>query len=345
MNEGFIQKIIQRSNRLLMVVGLIAIVITAGLLALNSRYLYNFILGPIDADPVQLLALQAGERPQRYWLNVRGEELLDTGIQYVTTSDFGKETVDYSYMALVIEDRLLLVKYAGEVPATTIEPALTGWIVPISADEQAEVIQAVEAEVPQVAGAFLPYEFQTGNFRADGIFWLAIALAAIVFGIWAILTAFNRGGDRARHPILKALARFGPLDFVISRIESELAGPHEQIGGLHLTNAWLVFDGKTNLSATRHEDITWVYKHVLTQRSYGIAVGKTFSAMVYDRHGVQLTINAGRKEADVERMLQAIFARAPWAISGYAPELEQAWKKDRPGFLAEVDRRKAGVVQ
>jgi hypothetical protein len=258
----------------------------------------------------------------------------------VTTSDSGKETVDFSYMALILENRLLMVKYAGEIPTTPMEPVITGWLIPIRSDEESEVIQAVEKDVPQVAGAFLPYQIQTGNFRTNGIIGLVIATAALIGGLWAVLIALRRINDPNTHPILKALTRFGPLDFVVNRVESELAVPHDQIGGLHLANSWLVFDGKTNLQATRYEDIAWVYQHVLTQRSYGIVVNKVYTIMVYDCHGVRLNITAGRKEQEANRMLQAIYERASWAVAGYSKELEHAWGKDRPGFLAAVARRK-----
>ena len=32
--------------------------------------------------------------------------------------------------------------------------------------------------------------------------------------------------------------------------------------------------------------------------------------------------------------------RNPWAFRGYSDELIKAWKKDRPRFLAEVEKRR-----
>jgi hypothetical protein len=339
--EGLIHKTVQRSNRTILLLGVLAILATAALFALSYRYFYNFALGPFDVSAAELLPLQAGDRPLKYWVRVSGSDLLDTGMQYVTTSDSGTETIEHSYLALVLEDRLLVVKHAGALPSLPMTPTVTGWISQLSDEEKVEVIQAVEKDVPQVAGAFLPFQIEEGNFRANGLIGLIAGGVVILLGFWGILTVIRRNNDLTTHPILKALTRFGPLEFVISRIEGELAMPHTQIKNLHLTNNWLVFDGKTSLAATQNDDVAWVYKHVLTRRSYGIAVSKTYTAILYDRYGVQLTFTAGRKEADVNQMLEAISQRAPWAIAGFSKEIETAWKKDRVNFLAAVDRRKA----
>ena len=56
-----------------------------------------------------------------------------------------------------------------------------------------------------------------------------------------------------------------------------------------------------------------------------------------------MQVVGGRKEQPTDEMLRAIAGRAPWAVMGYSNELDQAWKKDRAGFLAAVDRRKAEV--
>jgi hypothetical protein len=165
----------------------------------------------------------------------------------------------------------------------------------------------------------------------------------IGLSLWGLLLVIRRTSDPASHPVLKALARFGPLDFVTSRIEAEMAGEHQKIGKLNLTNSWVVYEDRANLKATRFEDVTWIYKHITTQRYYGIPISKTYTAMVYDRHGAKLELVGGRKEQPTDEMLRAIAGRAPWAVMGFSHELDQAWKKDRNGFLAAVDRRKAEV--
>ena len=174
---------------------------------------------------------------------------------------------------------------------------------------------------------------------------LASIFAAVCSFTHGLATVLRRSADPNSHPILKRLARFGPVDFLASRIEAELAAPHPTAGKLHLTSNWLVYATGANVLVTRYEDVAWVYKHVMSQRTYGITVSRTYSAMVRDRSGAQLQFAAGRKEQAANEMLQAILEHVPWAITGYTDELMRAWNKDRTGFLAAVDQRKNQPAQ
>ncbi len=343
MNESIVQRVTRRSNRNLLILSLSGLTLVVVLGVLNVRYFYNFFLGPFDADPDGLITLPSASDPQNYWVNISGEELLNTGIQYVTTHESGSETVESSYYALVLGERLLLVKLEGNLVADTLDPHLSGWLANISAEEKTEILQAMETEVPGLTEAFLPYKLNTGNFRTGGILGMIAGAVVVGLSLWGLLLVIRRTSDPASHPVLKALARFGPLDFVTSRIDAEMNGEHQKIGKLNLTNSWVIYEDRTHLNATRYEDVTWIYKHVTTQRYYGIPVSKTYTTLVFDRYGEKMQVVVGRKEQPTDEMLRAIAGRAPWAVMGYSNELDQAWKQDRAGFLAAVDRRKAEV--
>ena len=343
MDESIIQRVTRRSNRNLFILSLSGLVLVVVLAVLNVRYFYNFFLGPFDVSPDELISAPSASTPQNYWVNVSGTELLNTGIQYVTTQDSGSETVNASYYALVLGERLLLVKLEGNLVADTLDPNLTGWLAEISGEEQTEILQSISEEVPELADVFLPYKLNTGNFRLGGIIGMLAGTVVVGLSLWGLLLVMRRSNDPASHPVLKALARFGPLDFVTSRIEAEMAGEHQKIGKLNLTHSWVVYEDKTNLKATRLEDVTWIYKHITTQRYYGIPVSKTYTTMVYDRYGAQLKLVGGRKEQSTDEMLRAIAGRAPWAVMGFSNELAQTWQKDREEFLAAVERRKAEI--
>ena len=60
------------------------------------------------------------------------------------------------------------------------------------------------------------------------------------------------------------------------------------------------------------QDIMWAYKQVTQQRVHGIRAGKTYVALIWDRHGVCIT--APGKEAAVNQVLEAVAARAPWML-------------------------------
>jgi hypothetical protein len=108
----------------------------------------------------------------------------------------------------------------------------------------------------------------------------------------------------------------------------------------HFTKNWLVYTAMGQFQAVRFEDLAWLYMHVTTTRSYGIAVAKTYAVMARDKFGAQLNLTVGNKEQPALEIIQEIGRRAPWAVGGFSKELEQAWKKDRAGFLAQVETRK-----
>jgi hypothetical protein len=136
---------------------------------------------------------------------------------YVSTSKSGTKTVDASYYAMVLEKRLLLVKLAGSPAGTEPLPSQTGWLADINADENKKIIQELETEEPAIRGLFLPFKLETGDFRTNGLFGLVIGRVALLLCFWGIGTVIRRSADPASHPVLRALARFGPVDYGVSR--------------------------------------------------------------------------------------------------------------------------------
>jgi len=86
------------------------------------------------------------------------------------------------------------------------------------------------------------------------------------------------------------------------------------------------------------ENLAWVYKKVVTRRSYGIPVGKTVSAVICDRNGKEINIVA--KEYQVDQLLTSIAERAPWVVAGFNEDLLQLWLRERSRFVEEVDQRR-----
>lgn len=340
MEDSLIQKTISRSNRSLLLLCALGIAAVFLLVALNFRYFYNFFLGPVDITDSELSSFTSATEPQRYWLNVNGYGMVNTGIQLISTSDSGRETVEATYFAMILEKNILLVEQKGDILTDTLPGQQTGWLTKLSSEESEQIVSALEQDEPSIAGTFLPFKLETGNFRINGYIGLVVGLITLLLCAWGLVTVILRVSDPNTHPVMKKLARFGPVELVSSRIESELAVPHTTLGKLHLTKSWLVYATNTNLMATRFEDIAWLYKHVQTHRSYGIVVSRIYTAMVFDRFGVQLNLVAGNKEAPVDEMLQAILARAPWAVTGYSKETLNVWKKHRADFLSAVEKRK-----
>ena len=339
MNKGLIQKAINRSNLNLSLLCILGILAVGFFGFYNLRYLYNFAFGPFIATPSTLTGLHSASEAQQVWVNIRGDQVLDTGVQYVN-STLGQDKVEASYAALSLGDRLLLVRVPGSLPAGALTPALSGWLSGISAEENSAIIARIEAGQPELKGAFLAYKLDTNDFRTNGTVVITFALLALTACLMGLLTVLIRLFNPNEHPILKSLARLGPLEQVMNSIENELAVPHTLVQNLHLTRNYLVYATKSRFDAARYEDLVWIYKHISTHRSFGIPRNRTCSVMICDRFGTKIPLTAGRKEAVVDEMLKAIFEHAPWTIAGFSKDLEIFWKHERARFLAAIDRRR-----
>jgi hypothetical protein len=241
-------------------------------------------------------------------------------------------------MALLLDERVLLVKAQDDKSVTE----FTGYLEALPSDVQTEIVGRVEQKVPEVRGAFLPYMLNTDGFRGMGYVMLGLGIPLFGLCVFGIVRAIQRSNDPSAHPIMRALARFGPPDYVASQIDAELLADHPKVGNVHLTPTWLVQATAAKLDATRLDDVVWAYKKVTQHRTNGIPTGKTYAAQVWDRHGVCITV-AG-KEAFVNQVLDAAAQRVPWMLAGYSAELEKSWKSNRAAVLEAVDQRRRQVV-
>jgi hypothetical protein len=339
MSTGFVHNTIRRSNRNLLILSATCAVLLVGLAALNARYLYNFFAGPLSIDRRTLLATDDPGALQRYWVTITGDDLADTGFQRVSRNTrTGDERVTASYMALLLDRRVLLVKAQDDQSVTT----FTGSLEPLPSDVASQIIAAAEREAPALRGAFLPYMLNTDSFRSGG--FVALGLGIPLFGLclFGLARAIRRGNNPSAHPIMRALARFGSPEEVATQLDAELLAQHWQAGGLHLTPNWLVQASGSRLAATRIEDVVWAYKQVTQRRVNGVPAGKNYAAQIWDRHGVRITVTGG--EVAVNQALEAACRRAPWLLAGFSPDLEKTWKSNRAAMIAAVDQRRRQVA-
>lgn len=339
MTTSIVHSAIRRSNRNQLILCAVIVLLLIGLTALNARYLYNFFAGPVTIDRETLLATDDPSALQRYWVNVEGDDVADTGYQQVSrNTKTGSETVTGAYMALLVDQRILLVKAQNDASVTK----FTGYLEPLPSDIRADVIGDMEREAPKLRGAFLPYMLNTAGFRDGGYVALAIGIPLFGLCVFGIIRALRRSSDPLTHPIMRALSRFGLPAEVAGQIDAELQAEHIKVDRLHLTPNWLVQALPSSLAATRIDDIVWAYKQVTQRRVNGVPAGKTYTAQIWDRHGVCITVASS--EAFVNQAIEAAARRAPWMLAGYDAELEKAWKSNRAAVLATVDQRRRQVA-
>jgi hypothetical protein len=317
-----------RITRAVIGLALIAVSLLAG-----YRYLYNFFAGPFPADSAALIAAGRPDDLLRYYLTLEVDKTYDTGF-YLEEKTDGIVTGRSNYFVVPVGGRLLLV----QTPSRSIGTTITGHLEQPRPDVKQEVIADIEGRYPNLSGAFLPMQLTDDDFMGPGYGLLIIVPLLVGWLLWTLVSALIWAGDPLRHPIARDLGRFGDARLAISSIDAELAADHAWVENLHLTPTWLIHQVRGTLRATRHEDIVWIYKTVKTYRAYGIRVGKRYTARICDRHGKVIDIWK-RQEGPVNQMLAAAAQRAPWAIMGYKPETERAWKRSRATVVAGVDQR------
>ncbi len=340
MPTDYVQKAIRRSNRNILIASLLGLVVLVAAAALSYRYLVGFFKGPEEVAKPALLALKTPDQLTNYYVTVKGDDAEYTGYQRVSTSDSGPKTVKGSFMALLFNDRYLLVEVPGE--SRTAASQYTGALVPIESGIPSQVIGEYEKD-SGMTGAALPFMLDTSDFRSNGYIGLGVGLIVFLLCVWGLSKVIRRSGNPASHPIMRALGRFGEPEQVAEQINQEMSAPHEALGSLHLTPHWLVNSAGVSLAATRLEDVVWVYGKVAQHRTNGVPTGKTYSTLIWDRYGKNVTVTG--KEKAMQDALQAVYRRAPWAIVGYRADVEKAWKSNRPSVLAAVEQRRQEMAQ
>jgi len=336
MTSNFVTDIIRRSNRNLLLWSFLGalIVVGAGIYFLN--YYRNLFLGPFPTDKKSVAVIQDLKDVPDYYITLEGDEALDTGYQYVSTN-YGQETVEFSYIALMLNDVLLLVKSPG-IALVNLPTTYTGALVPMPADIQREVIRDLEAEYPDLKDVFLPFMLDAGDFKTNGYIGLGIGVIIFLGCLYGIFLSARRSNNMASHPIMRKLKAFGSPEAIANQIHAEMQGPVEKVGHLNVTQHWLLRATKSSLAATRLNDVVWYYKKATQHRTNFIPTGKTYEAVILDRRGTIMSVQA--KENVVNEMLNYVGRNAPWAIGGYSNDLKMMWDRQHKEFIAAVDQRR-----
>jgi Family of unknown function (DUF6709) len=338
MTNSLVYSTVRRSNRNLLILCVAGALLLIGLAALNTRYFYNFFFGPFPIDKQTLLAIDNAGTPQKYWVTVDGDDVIDTGFQEVRSKN-GSESVTSAYMALLFDDKALIVKAQNDFGfnAALKVTKFTGYLEAMPSDIRTRIVADAEQETPSLRGAFLPYMMNTDGFRDVGYGSLVVGIPLFLLCIRGIILAIKRRNDTSAHPMMRALSRFGPADYVAGQIDAEMQADHPSVGKLHLTPSWLVQAASARLDATRLDDVVWAYKQVTRHRG-----GVTYAAQIWDRHGV--CISVGGKETFVNQALEAAARHAPWMLTGYNAEMEKTWKQNRAAVIETVEQRRRQIM-
>ena len=337
--DDFISGQIRRTSRNLFLLGTAVLTILGLLLAAGWRDTYNFVFGPFPVQGSELVSIWNPAVPKRYFLKVQGEKSFATGMQEVDAGNHDK--IRAEIVALVVNKRLLLVK----TPADNQQLQFTGTLAAVPMEISNGVVRPFQQKYPEQKDAFLPFMLDATGFRkGDNLFVAAFGAGFGVVGLILIGIPVRRQLRPENHPLLTQLAKYGGLQDVRMRIDSEMRreGGGEKFGAMQITTNWLINAAayKTNVMATR--DVVWAYPKVTKHYHNGIPTGKSYSAIIRDSKGQSLEIS-GKKDS-VPKLLESLQRRMPWVLVGFSKELEALWLKEKPKFLQLIEQRRASLA-
>ena len=332
--ENFIGRQIRRANRNLLLVNLVVLAIVALIAFGNWRYLNNWFRGTAAVAPAQIASLKSADELERNFVNFDVKEVFPSGFQEVEQKNGVTTSVKADYLVTWVGDRALVVEAKVNSTNTHLEGALVA--VP------SEVASGLRQDLPpEKQNVLLPFMLDTVDYREDGWWMLGLGVPLILLSMWNLVKWSQRSNNLAAHPMVKKMGGEQAVIQYGQQLETEMSGGGEKFGAATLTANWVVVPYFFGTNFARLEDMAWVYKKVTKHSVNFIPTGKTYEAVLWNRAGAMTSVNG--KEAQVDKLLATIGNRTPWVVGGFSAELEKAWTKDRAGFLAAVDQRRANT--
>jgi hypothetical protein len=337
--DNFITRQIRRTNRNLLITGVVFLAGVAALGGAYRRYLYNFAFGPFSIPASELTSISNPDDPRKYFLRVQGDKVLDTGM-YLEVQDSSKK-VTAKFYALAIADRLLVVK----APPDNKQVSYMGALVTVPYELRTGFIPRMEAKYPNLLGAFLPFMLDATGFRdSNGILGVLGGAAMLLLGLYLVWLYLQRTANPEKHPLMKALERYGQPNDVAMQIDSELRSePNAAVTrDVRLTNNWLIHATAFKTVLMQSRDVIWAYQKITKHYHNGIPTGKSYSIVIRDSRGQSAEVTG--KKTSAPELVSTLQQRMPWIVAGFSKELEELWSKNRAGFVEAVEKRRANLA-
>lgn len=337
--DDFISAQIRRTNRNLLLMGGALIIAVGAVVGACWRDSYNFIFGPFPMSNAELTSIWNPAVPKHYFVKVHGQESYATGAQAVAENNHDRVLAEF--VALSVDNRLLLVK----TPTDNHQVEFTGTLTAVPEQLQNGLFHRWDEKHPDRKGAFLPLMLDaTGNFRGQDN--ILLAFAGFFFGGGGLLLAgisLWRRMNPEKHPLLKKLAQYGPVQDVQMRIDSTVRaeGGGEKFGSLQITSNWLINAAAYTTSVMAISDVIWAYPKITKHYHSGIPTGKSYSAIIRDNKGQSVEVS-GKKDS-VPKLLASLQQRMPWILIGFSQELDTLWRKEKPKFMQMIQQRRASL--
>jgi hypothetical protein len=181
--------------------------------------------------------------------------------------------------------------------------------------------------------------------RGGYLFWLTLALSLGGVGLFFAGQAFRTVQNPRRSKAYIALDAKDPhaVD-TVNRMLSDKTKAVERIHPLAIGHGWVVdtMEGK----AMGLNDIAWIYGLKIVNTGVGTTslFGAKKGVILNDVHGDWICQPA-KDEADSRSLIRHFMRLAPFAMSGYSPEMSQSWHTNRPAAIAMLRQARVQLDQ
>jgi hypothetical protein len=338
---SFVTNQINRTNRNLLLLS-VALLAAFGVIAyFGARYISNLLQGPRPISAGELAAITDPSTIERYYVTVTGDDIINTGIVQVTTSErrgVRRETTDAGFYILKVGEHIVLLEQKNTEDESG-NTTFSGTLEAIPDDEKREILNTLFLRFPELESRALPFKIDARPYATEAHYFLiAVVVAAGLLGAFNLARVILRMTNRNTHPLMQRLAALGDAPALAAEIDAQL--PANARGKLVLSSHWLARLSLFGADLTRMQDLTWVHA-VRKQRKAGNVVTRETGALVYyDRAGKRTTVDFEKDLNAVTTLSAELRDHAPWAVHGHSPEIEAKWQKERDSFIHWIDQRR-----
>jgi|GEM_PF-2799706 len=170
------------------------------------------------------------------------------------------------------------------------------------------------------------------GYAGEISFWISPALPLAALALWNLRKWALRGQDPESHPFAMKIRNLG--FGVFEAVEQDLSQA-DDFSCLTIGRAWILQRGFFDLQLAVLEDAVWAYMKDV-QASYLLY----YRGVIHLRSGKSFSGESTTDMKKVGAFLNALSQKAPWIIVGDNDDLQKLWKKERDGFVAQVDQRR-----
>lgn len=332
---------IARTNRNLLVINGLVLLVFVSFFALTFKANYNLVFGPFETTGEELAKVDDLGKLWKYNIKLKPDAIskpVYENYTIYTDEETGKETerrTDALFQFMLLDGSgMLIVKSREGVSSDTVSGGLTQ----IPDTLRSDLVFKLDPEDQKV---LLPFMLDTTRF--DGWAYAPFVMWAPFLGlsIWNLLKVRRRIEDPSSHPINKRLSKQGRKEEVVAQIEEELRAGTELIKGtpVKTSSSWIILPSAFDMVFGRFEDVGWAYLKKTTHFVYFLPVGVSYRGRIHFNDKTVMDFSGSEK--GIMSLMEKIAEKAPWCMLGYDPDVSKDWSIKTDEMIRAVEDAKA----